>query len=76
MGPIARYAIGCVGGVRLEDGFADAVLVSFYEHGLATEVGAPTGYSAYVLYEGFGLGDDLAYADPMPAGEEPPLIEG
>ena len=28
------------------------------------------------LYEGFGLGDDFAYADPMPAGEEPPLIEG
>lgn len=76
VGPIACYAIGCVGGVQLEDGFADAVLVSFYEHGLATEVGAPTGFSAYVLYEGFGLGDDFAYADPMPAGEEPPLIEG
>ncbi len=74
LGPVACYAIGCVGGVELEDGFADAVLVSFYERGLVAENGAPTGYSAYVLYEGFGQGDAFAYSDPMPAGEEPPLF--
>lgn len=74
LGPIARYAIGYVGGVQLEDGFADAVLVSFYEQGLTDEAGVPTGYSAYVLFEGAGEGDRFAWADPAPAGAEEPLI--
>ena len=74
LGPIARYAIGYVGGVQLEDGVADAVLVSFYERGLADEEGVPTGYSAYVLFEGAGEGDGFAWADPAPAGAEEPLI--
>lgn len=74
LGPVVCYAIGCVGGVELDEGFADAVLVSFYERGLAASDGSPTGYSAYVLYDGFGQGDAFAYCDPMPAGEEPPLI--
>lgn len=76
LGPVACYAIGCVGGVELEDGFADAVLVSFYERGLVTVDGEATGYSAYVLYDGFGQGDAFTFSDPLPAGEEPPLIEG
>lgn len=70
----SRYAIGYVGGVELEDGFADAVLVSFYERGLTSEDGMPAGYSAYVLFEGAGEHDGFAWSDPLPAGEEPPLF--
>lgn len=74
LGAVERYAIGYVGGVELDDGFYDALLVSFYERGMTGEDGAPTGYSAYVLFEGAGKGDDFAWGDPCPAGEEPPLI--
>lgn len=74
LGPAERYAIGYTGGVELDNGFADALLVSFYERGLRADDASPTGYSAYVLYEGFGAGDAFAYSDPLPAGEEPPLI--
>ena len=48
--------------------------MSFYERGLADEEGVPTGYSAYVLFEGAGEGDGFAWADPAPAGAEEPLI--
>ena len=48
--------------------YENAVLVSFYERAL------PVGYSAYVLYENPGAGDAFGWADPEPAGEEPPLI--
>lgn len=68
VGPLDRYAIGYTGGVELEDGFEDAVLVSFYQRGMET------GYSAYVLYRGAGTGPDFMWSDPEPAGEEPPLI--
>ena len=68
VGPLKRYAIGYVGGVELDDGFEDAVLVSFYERGMEV------GYSAYVLYRGFGAGDSFMWSDPEPAGEEPPLL--
>ncbi|VYU10719.1 Uncharacterised protein [Collinsella intestinalis] len=32
------------------------------------------GYSAYVLYEGAGMGEDFRWCDPEPAGEEPALL--
>ena len=68
VGPLDRYAIAYAGGVELEDGFEDAVLVSFYQRGMVT------GYSAYVLYRGAGTGDSFMWSDPEPAGEEPPLL--
>lgn len=69
VGPAARYAVAYAGCVQDEDGaYADALLVSFYERGLAT------GYSAYVLYDGFGDEDQFVWSDPQPAGEEPPLL--
>lgn len=74
LGPIERYAIACTGAVELEGAYRDAVLVSFYERGLATADGAPTGYSAYVTYRNPGSGDEFLWSDPAPAGEEPPLI--
>lgn len=74
LGAIERYAIAYAGAVRLENCYQDAVLVSFYERGLLDEEGAPTGYSAYVLFEGAGNEEQFAWSDPQPAGEEPPLI--
>ena len=68
LGVLDRYAYAYAGGVELEGGFEDAVLVSFYERGM------DTGYSAYVLYQGFGAGDGFMWSDPEPAGEEAPLI--
>ncbi|OUP10471.1 hypothetical protein [Collinsella sp. An2] len=68
LGRVERYAIACTGCVDLEDGYQDALLVSFYERSLAT------GYSAYVLYDGFGNEDQFVWSDPQPAGEEQPLI--
>lgn len=68
VGPIDRYAIAYTGAVGFGEAFEDALLVSFYEHGL------DTGYSAYVLYKGLGMGDDFVWSEPEPAGEEPPLI--
>lgn len=68
MGPLDRYAIAYAGGVELDGGFEDAVLVSFYQRGMQT------GYSAYVLYQGAGTGDGFMWSDPEPAGEEPPLL--
>lgn len=74
LGAIERYAIAYAGAVRLENCYQDAVLVSFYERGLLDEDGAPTGYSAYVLFEGAGNEEQFAWSDPQPAGEESPLI--
>lgn len=74
LGAIERYAIAYAGAVRLENCYQDAVLVSFYERGLLDEEGAPTGYSAYVLFEGAGNEEQFAWSDPQPAGEEPSLI--
>lgn len=74
LGAIERYAIAYAGAVRLENCYQDAVLVSFYERGLLDEEGAPTGYSAYVLFEGAGNEEQFAWSDPQPAGEEPPII--
>lgn len=74
LGPIERYAIACTGAVELDGAYQDAVLVSFYERGLSTADGAPTGYSAYVAYQNAGAGDEFVWSEPAPAGEEPPLI--
>lgn len=68
LGKIERYAIVYNGCVDMDDGYHDAVLVSFYEHGL------DSGFSAFVLYEGAGSGDGFMWSDPEPAGEETPLI--
>lgn len=68
VGPVERYALAYAGFVELEDGFCDAILVSFFEQGQASA------YSAYVLFEGAGMGDDFGWADPEPAGAEEPLI--
>lgn len=68
MGRIARYAIAYTGCVEVEEGYHDALLVSFYETGLES------GFSAYVLFEGMGQGDGFMWSDPEPAGEETPLI--
>ena len=65
---IDRYAIACVGAVEIDGGYHDAILASFYERAL------PSGYSAYVLFENPGSGDGFVWAEPAPAGEEPPLI--
>lgn len=68
MGPVDRYAYAYTGAVDIDDTYADAILVSFYEKVL------PCGYSAYVLYQGVGEGDDFMWSEPAPAGEELPLI--
>ena len=68
VGPIDRYAIAYTGAVELDDGFEDAIIVSFYQRGMAC------GYSAYVLYANAGQGEHFMWSDPEPAGEEPPLI--
>lgn len=68
VGPIDRYAIAYAGAVELDGEFADAIIVSFYQRGMAN------GYSAYLLYSGAGTGEHFMWSDPEPAGEEPPLI--
>ena len=68
VGPIDRYAIAYAGGVELDGCFEDAVLVSFYQHGMES------GYSAYLLYQGAGAQDGFMWSDPEPAGAEDPLI--
>lgn len=65
---IERYAIACTGCVDIDGAYANAVLVSFYERGLES------GYSAYVLFDGMGEGDNFMWSDPEPAGEEPALF--
>lgn len=68
LGPVERYAIAYAGVVGIDRAYQDALLVSFYERGL------DSGYSAYVLFTGFGSGDGFMWSDPEPAGAEPPLI--
>ena len=68
VGPINRYAIAYVGGVELDCAFQDAIIVSFYQQGMAY------GYSAYVLFQNAGQGENFMWSDPEPAGEEPALI--
>lgn len=68
LGRIERYAIAYAGCVDFDEGYHDALLVSFYERSL------DAGYSAYVLFEGVGAGDGFVWSDPEPAGEETPLI--
>ena len=68
VGKLERYAIACTGCVDIDGAYENAVLVSFYERGLAS------GYSAYVLFDGMGAGDNFMWSDPEPAGEEPPLF--
>ena len=69
VGQLDRYAIAYAGAVEIEEGsFEDALIVSFYERGMEC------GYSAYVLYEGFGSEEDFMWSEPEPAGEEPALL--
>lgn len=68
IGRFARYAIACTGCVDVDGAYENAVLVSFYERDL------PTAYSAYVLFDGMGAGDNFMWSEPEPAGEEPPLL--
>ena len=68
VGRIERYAIAYTGCVEVDGGYANAVLVSFCERGL------PCGYSAFVLFDGMGEGDNFMWSDPEPAGEEPALF--
>lgn len=68
VGPLDRYAIAYAGGVELDCEFQDAIVVSFYQRGMSL------GYSAYVLYEGAGTGENFRWCDPEPAGEEPQLL--
>lgn len=69
VGPIERYALAYLGAIEDEDGtYLDAVLASFYERG------QESGYSAYLLVDGIGQGDDFSWAEPAPAGAEEPLI--
>lgn len=68
VGPIDRYAIAYAGAVELEEGFEDAIIVTFYQRGLACA------YSAYLLYANAGQGENFMWSDPEPAGEEPALI--
>lgn len=68
VGKLERYAIACTGCVEIDGAYENAVLVSFYERGLAT------GFSAYVLYDGVGAKDNFMWSDPEPAGEEPALF--
>ena len=59
-----RYAIVYDGDVAPEgDGAYPAALI--LEFG---EKGSPSGYSGYVIYQGFGSQDDFAWTDPEPAG--------
>lgn len=58
-----RYALVYEGAVEDSDGaFNDALILEFAEQGTQA-------YSAYVLWDGFGTGDNLAWTDPAPAGE-------
>ncbi|WP_085830794.1 hypothetical protein [Collinsella vaginalis] len=69
VGALERYAIAYLGAIEDGDGgYLDAILASFYEHG------QESGYSAYLLVDGIGAGDDFTWGDPEPAGAEDPLI--
>lgn len=68
LGAIERYAIACTGGVELDGSYEDAVLVTFFERGMSVA------YSAYVLFQNAGAGENFMWSDPEPAGEEPPLL--
>lgn len=68
VGKLVRYAIAYTGCVNIDGEYDSAVLVSFFERGL------PSGYSAYVLYDNVGAGDEFMWSDPEPAGEEPSLF--
>ncbi|MBE6469362.1 MAG: hypothetical protein E7001_05305 [Coriobacteriaceae bacterium] len=69
VGPLERYAIAYLGAIEDEDGtYLDAILASFHEHG------QESGYSAYLLVDGIGKGDEFAWGEPQPAGAEEPLI--
>lgn len=65
---LERYAIAYMGCIDVDGDYLSAVLVSFCERGLAC------GYSAYVLFDGMGEGDNFMWSDPEPAGEEPTLF--
>lgn len=68
VGKIERYAVAYAGCVDIDGDYENAVLVSFCERGL------PCGYSAYVLFDNMGAGDNFMWSDPEPAGEEAQLF--
>lgn len=62
-GKPVRYALVYEGAVQNDEGaFDDALILEFAEQGTQA-------YSAYVLWDGFGAGENLAWTDPAPAGE-------
>ncbi|MCH3967449.1 MAG: hypothetical protein PHR15_02700 [Atopobiaceae bacterium] len=63
------YAIVYEGAVADErDAYQDALILEFGEKG------ALSGYSAFVLVNGVGLGEGFSWSDPEPAGEVPLLL--
>ena len=68
IGKPVRYALVYEGAVAGEQGgYDDALILEFGEMGSRS-------FSAYVLWDGFGAGDDFAWSDPMPAGEVESLL--
>ena len=70
-GKACYYAIAYEGAVddpETGDTFNDALILEFGERE------AETAYSAYVLVDGIGAGDEFRYTDPEPAGELPCLL--
>lgn len=65
---IERYAIACTGAVDVDGAYRDAILATFFERGMKVA------YSAFVLFQGVGEGENFMWSDPEPAGEEPPLL--
>lgn len=73
IGKAQCYAIAYEGAVADGQGtdgeaYNDALILEFGERG------AETAYSAYVLVDKLGAGDDFRYTDPEPAGELPCLL--
>lgn len=69
LGAPERYAIVYDGDVADETGaYAPALILEFGERS------APTAYSAFVLYDGFGEGEGFSWSDPEAAGEEDLLL--
>ena len=50
-----------------EGAYEDALILEFAEAGSEA-------FSAYVLWDGFGAGDDFAWTDPAPAGQVESLL--
>jgi hypothetical protein len=62
------YAVAYLGNIEEDDELLDALLVEFGARKAAHA------WSAYVLVDGIGEGDNLRWCDPEPAGEVEPLL--